>query len=136
MNNFRTNFLEALVTREDISPSRSVCKNLFGTVVHDELREEVRQQNIGKLKEKKLKYNFDFEKDEPLAGRYIWQKVSNFDRTENRKKLLPEDGGTCKKTNRENSVKTNKPKNRSLTDEKEHKITGMLVNYIRVRNDF
>jgi hypothetical protein len=104
-----------------------VCKNLFGTDNRDEFREEVRQQNIERLQEKKLQYNFDFEKEEPLPGRYLWERVSNLNRTKNCNKLPTEDRAISKNRGSQVLSKNDSLKNTSSKDQLgEHKITGKL----------
>lgn len=112
---------------QSINPSRGVCKNLFGTDNRDEFREEVRQQNIERLQEKKLQYNFDFEKEEPLPGRYLWERVSNLNRTKNCNKLPTEDRAISKNRGSQVLSKNDSLKNTSSKDQLgEHKITGKL----------
>ena len=111
---------------QSIVPSRSVCRNLFGPVDHDEFRQELRKQNIERLEEKKLQYNFDFEKHEPLQGSYLWEKVSNLNRTENINKLRTEDRLMSKNRSPKVLSKTDSPQSKSSKDQGEHKITGEL----------
>ncbi|XP_078063200.1 cyclin-dependent kinase inhibitor 1B-like [Mustelus asterias] len=59
--------------------NKAVCRSLFGTVDHDELRRDLKTQ----LKEIKnshcQRWNFDFENHSPLAGDYIWKAFDTRD---------------------------------------------------------
>ncbi|XP_038639858.1 cyclin-dependent kinase inhibitor 1B-like [Scyliorhinus canicula] len=59
--------------------SKAVCRSLFGTVDHEELRRDLKDQ----LKEMKsshcLRWNFDFQNHSPLAGNYIWEAFDTRD---------------------------------------------------------
>ena len=84
----------------DTAPSRGVCRNLFGPVDHRELREDLEKERRDHLEAKKWEYNFDFEKDEPLPGRYAWEKLSS---------TTFEKSSTCSKTNCEPLVTMGEP---------------------------
>lgn len=121
-----SNFSEG-ISRQNITPSRSACRNLFGTVDHDEIREEERKQNIERLREKRFEYNFDFEKGTPLEGRYVWERVPNIaNRYENRSgrgTAEEENGsGTTDSQITEISTKKHLPTSQPI----EQKITGKL----------
>lgn len=122
-----TDCLETGIPRqsENITPSRSVCRNLFGTMInHNDYLEETRKRNIERLEEKKQQYNFDFEKDEPLLGRYHWEKVSNFT-TRNCCKLAIQSKPIAKRRNSKAFSKTDSKTNgKSPSKAQEHKITG------------
>ena len=60
----------------DTMPSRNVCRNLFGPVNHREIQEEIEKDKRQLMAAKKNEYNFDFEKEEPFPGRYLWEKPS------------------------------------------------------------
>ena len=114
------------------TPSRSVCRNLFGTVInHDDFLEVTRKRNIERLEEKRQQYNFDFEKDEPLPGRYLWEKVSNFE-TRNCSKLTMQSKPIAKRRNSNAFSKTDSKTNRKPSQGKEeHRITGKgLIFYL------
>ena len=84
----------------DTAPSRGACRNLFGPVDHRELREDLEKERRDHLEAKKWEYNFDFEKDEPLPGRYVWEKLSS---------TTLGKSSTCSKTNCEALVTTVEP---------------------------
>ena len=111
---------------QNVTPSRRVSRNLFGSVDHDEFREEIRKQNIARREEKKTEYNFDFEKDVPLPGRFLWEKVSNLNKTEDCNEIRAEDRLISKITNSKMLSKTDSPKNKPTKDQEERKITGRL----------
>jgi hypothetical protein len=96
-------------------------------VDHDELREEIRKQSIARLEEKKLEYNFDFEKEVPLPGRYLWEKVSNLNKTDDCNKLRTEDTPISKNRSSKILSKTDSSKNKPVKDQEERKITGKLL---------
>ena len=125
-----TDCTEAGIPRQSdsITPSRSVCRNLFGTVInHDDFHEVTRKQNIERLEEKKQQYNFDFERDEPLPGRYLWEKVSNFE-TRNCNKLTMQSKPIAKRRNSNAFSKTNRKPSQG---KEEHRITGKgLIFYL------
>ena len=105
------------------TPSRRVSRNLFGPVDHDEFRDEIRKQNIARLEEKKTEYNFDFEKDVPLPGRFLWEKVSNLNKTEDCNQVRAEDRLISKNTSSKVLSKTDSSKNKPSKDQEERKIT-------------
>lgn len=111
---------------ENVTPSRSVCRNLFGTTIdHNEFLEETKKRNIERLQEKTQQYNFDFEKDQPLPGRYLWEKVSNFG-TGNCNKLTIQSKPILKRRNSKAFSKTDSKTNgKSLKSQEEYKITGI-----------
>lgn len=61
--------------RPNIVPSRSVCRNLFGPVDHEQLKADLLREKEEIIKEDTRKWNFDFENDIPLLGRYLWEKM-------------------------------------------------------------
>ena len=52
-----------------------VRRNLFGTVDHEQIRDDLNREMSRILEEKKRKWNFDFENCQPLPGRYKWERV-------------------------------------------------------------
>lgn len=52
-----------------------VRRNLFGTVDHEQIRDDLNREMNSILEEKKRKWNFDFENCQPLPGRYKWERV-------------------------------------------------------------
>ena len=116
--------------RESVTPSRTVCRNLFGTVNHDEIREELNKQNTRTLQEKRLEYNFDFEREVPLQpGRYLWEKIPNLNRTQKCNKLTTEEGDISKRSNSK-AISKHLTKNKSSNHQEEHKITSKLYKYV------
>ena len=111
---------------QNVTPSGRVSRNLFGPVDHDEFREEIRKQNIARLEEKKTEYNFDFEKDVPLPGRYLWEKVSNMNKTEDCSQERAEDRLISKTTSSKILSKTDSSMNKPIKDQEERKITDFF----------
>jgi hypothetical protein len=68
------------VAVEDVESRRRLRKSLHETVKEAELEDffQVAEKDLrNKLLECSMKYNFDFEKDEPLGGgRYEWVKLN------------------------------------------------------------
>ena len=60
----------------DIQPSSNVCRMLFGPVDHEELRQDIEKDRRKMVEDQKIEYNFDFEKDKPLDGRYLWEPLA------------------------------------------------------------
>ena len=52
-----------------------VRRNLFGTVDHEQIRDDLNREMNSILEEKKRKWNFDFENCQPLPGRFKWERV-------------------------------------------------------------
>uniref|UniRef100_UPI00398F089C cyclin-dependent kinase inhibitor 1C-like n=1 Tax=Pristiophorus japonicus TaxID=55135 RepID=UPI00398F089C len=53
--------------------NKTVCRSLFGTVDHEELRRDLKNQ-LKEIKNSQCqRWNFDFENHSPLAGNYIWE---------------------------------------------------------------
>lgn len=62
----------------DVDSSRgkmAVRRNLFGTIDHEQIQEDLRREMKLISEEKKRKWNFDFENFKPLHGRYKWERV-------------------------------------------------------------
>ncbi|XP_078387779.1 cyclin-dependent kinase inhibitor 1-like [Cetorhinus maximus] len=59
--------------------NKAVCKSLFGTVDHDELRRDLKKQLKDIKKSHCQRWNFDFENHNPLAGNYIWEAFDTRD---------------------------------------------------------
>lgn len=58
----------------------TVCRNLFGSVDHDEFQRDCIGQMQEMEKASSEKYNFDFSKNEPLSpGKYEWEEVEGKD---------------------------------------------------------
>ncbi|XP_041965039.1 cyclin-dependent kinase inhibitor 1B-like [Alosa pseudoharengus] len=71
-----TSTLERLLARRTfpLHARTGVCRNLFGPVDHDELNREMKSKlrEISELDQRK--WNFNFERDEPLRGDYEWEE--------------------------------------------------------------
>lgn len=61
--------------RPDITPSRSVCRQLFGPVNHEQLRADLLSEKEKLGEENNQMWNFDFENDVPLVGKYVWERL-------------------------------------------------------------
>ncbi|XP_062451272.1 cyclin-dependent kinase inhibitor 1 [Rhea pennata] len=55
--------------------SSKVCRNLFGPVDHDQLQNDFQDLLRRQLEEAQHRWNFDFETDTPLEGRFKWERV-------------------------------------------------------------
>ncbi|XP_066480415.1 cyclin-dependent kinase inhibitor 1 [Tiliqua scincoides] len=75
------------------SCSKKICRNLFGPVDHDQFQKDVQSLMRAQLKEAQQKWNFDFETETPLEGKYKWEKVSHVN------VLPPQDLMSCPKEN-------------------------------------
>uniref|UniRef100_A0A8C4QD44 Cyclin-dependent kinase inhibitor domain-containing protein n=1 Tax=Eptatretus burgeri TaxID=7764 RepID=A0A8C4QD44_EPTBU len=53
-----------------------VCRNLFGPVDHEASRADLRAQLQEIAERSRLRWNFDFQRDTSLEGRYAWEAVS------------------------------------------------------------
>lgn len=54
---------------------KAVKRNLFGTVDHEQIRDDLHRELRRISEEKKHKWNFDFENFQPLPGRFKWERV-------------------------------------------------------------
>eukprot|EP00794_Sanderia_malayensis_P010918 gene10918-12078_t len=54
--------------------SRKVCRSLWGPVDHDKIREDLEREEKALSKELSQKWNFDFDNERPLKGRWSWSK--------------------------------------------------------------
>lgn len=73
--------------RPDITPSRSVCRQLFGPVDHVQLRADLLREKEKLGVDNNQTWNFDFENGVPLVGKYVWERLFpkvNGDRTVSR----------------------------------------------------
>lgn len=61
--------------RPNINPSRSVCRQLFGPVNHEQLRADLLRERRKMNDENTQTWNFDFENGVPLVGRYVWERL-------------------------------------------------------------
>lgn len=55
--------------------SEKVCRNLFGEVDHEQLKEDFTMLMSDTLEEAKRTWNFDFLNETPLEGDYEWERV-------------------------------------------------------------
>ncbi|XP_067387698.1 cyclin-dependent kinase inhibitor 1 isoform X2 [Emydura macquarii macquarii] len=55
--------------------SRKLCRNLFGLVDHEQLQNEFQDLIRRHLEEAQHRWNFDFETETPLEGKFKWEKV-------------------------------------------------------------
>ena len=62
--------------KENILPSRRACRSLFGPVDHDEVKKTLAREMDVLDTRQKLKWNFDFKNEVPLAGKFHWEKVT------------------------------------------------------------
>ncbi|XP_043944124.1 cyclin-dependent kinase inhibitor 1B isoform X1 [Protopterus annectens] len=63
--------------RQADAPKSAVCRVLFGTPNHQELKQELTKQLQEMRYEHEMKYNFDFKNNKPKPGRYKWQAVAS-----------------------------------------------------------
>nr|XP_013798035.1 PREDICTED: cyclin-dependent kinase inhibitor 1 [Apteryx mantelli mantelli] len=55
--------------------SSKVCRNLFGPVDHNQLQNDFQNLLRQQLEEAQDRWNFNFETDTPLEGRFEWERV-------------------------------------------------------------
>ena len=65
--------------KENIIPSRRACRSLFGPVDHDEVKKTLAREMDVLDTRQKLKWNFDFKNEVPLAGKFHWEKITSDD---------------------------------------------------------
>ncbi|XP_062990446.1 cyclin-dependent kinase inhibitor 1B [Elgaria multicarinata webbii] len=68
--------LERMEARQADYPKPSACRNLFGPVDHAELARELQQHSRDLEAASRAKWNFDFQRDQPLRGRYEWRALA------------------------------------------------------------
>ncbi len=61
--------------RLNIMPSKGVKRTLFEPVDHSELEASLKEKMDAIHKESQERWNFDFEAEKPLNGKYDWEKV-------------------------------------------------------------
>lgn len=72
--------LERMDARLPDHAKPSSCRNLFGTVDHEELTKDFNEHFQLMVEEKSAEYNYDFPNDKPLQhGRFEWQNVNSKD---------------------------------------------------------
>ena len=62
--------------KENIIPSRRACRSLFGPVDHDEVKKTLAREMDVLDTRQKLRWNFDFKNEVPLAGKFHWERVT------------------------------------------------------------
>ncbi|XP_053313502.1 cyclin-dependent kinase inhibitor 1-like [Spea bombifrons] len=55
--------------------SHKVCRNIFGSVDHDQLKADFEKHMKSAAEEAKQRWNFDFANEAPLEGKYKWEKM-------------------------------------------------------------
>ncbi|XP_009999698.1 PREDICTED: cyclin-dependent kinase inhibitor 1 [Chaetura pelagica] len=55
--------------------SSKVCRNLFGPVDHQQLQDDLEDLLRQELEEAQQRWNFDFQKETPLEGPFVWERV-------------------------------------------------------------
>ncbi|KAI3376907.1 hypothetical protein L3Q82_000154 [Scortum barcoo] len=58
-----------------MNPRESVRRSLFGPVDHDQLRRDLKQRLREITEEDSRRWNFDFQTETPLPGRFQWEEV-------------------------------------------------------------
>nr|XP_046250706.1 cyclin-dependent kinase inhibitor 1Ca [Scatophagus argus] len=53
----------------------SICRSLFGPVDHDQLRRELKQKLKEITEQDSRRWNFNFQTETPLAGRFQWEEI-------------------------------------------------------------
>ncbi|KAG9337325.1 hypothetical protein AGOR_G00251490 [Albula goreensis] len=92
--------LERVEVRLSDNPKPSFCRNLFGSVDHEELRRDLKGHLQEMEQASSAKYNFDFENHKPLpSGRYDWQLVDSKDLPEFYSRPLRSSKGICRSGN-------------------------------------
>ncbi|KAM7015335.1 cyclin dependent kinase inhibitor 1Ca [Tautogolabrus adspersus] len=54
----------------------SVCRNLFGSVDQEQLRRDLKQRLKEIAEQDSRRWNFNFQTDTPLCGRFQWEEMS------------------------------------------------------------
>ncbi|KAF7662437.1 hypothetical protein LDENG_00236250 [Lucifuga dentata] len=69
--------LERLVARRTFPLHRrtSVCRNLFGPVDHDDLKQEMKDKLREISERDQQRWNFNFDANTPLDGNYEWEEI-------------------------------------------------------------
>ncbi|KAH1171623.1 cyclin-dependent kinase inhibitor 1 isoform X1 [Mauremys mutica] len=55
--------------------NRKLCRNLFGPVDHEQLQNDLQDLMRRHLEEAQCRWNFDFETETPLEGKFKWERV-------------------------------------------------------------
>lgn len=95
----------------DNNPKPSFCKNLFGSLDHDEWKRDYRQHLLEMEHAASAKWNFDFKNDKPLpgGGRFEWESEdgNNLPEFYSRPPRDSTTGTSCRTGNNNNSVDLN-----------------------------
>ncbi|XP_074522796.1 cyclin dependent kinase inhibitor 1Ca [Halichoeres trimaculatus] len=58
-----------------IQRRESVCRNLFGSVDHEQLRRDLTQRLREITEQDSRRWNFNFQTDTPMCGRFQWEEI-------------------------------------------------------------
>ncbi|XP_036376165.1 cyclin-dependent kinase inhibitor 1B-like [Megalops cyprinoides] len=107
------------------NPKPSFCRNLFGSVDHEELRRDLKQHLQEMEQASSAEWNFDFKNDEPLpAGRYQWERVNSRDLPDFYSRQPPASKNVCRSGN--NNVDLNGNHNCMIASHREDSIEDRL----------
>ena len=74
----RKHVLESSVVHGVIPVHQSgVCRNLFGPIDNDQLSRELKAKLKDIHEQDKCRWNFNFETNMPLVGRYQWEELNS-----------------------------------------------------------
>ncbi|XP_005811130.1 cyclin-dependent kinase inhibitor 1B-like [Xiphophorus maculatus] len=59
----------------NIGCRESVCRNLFGPVDHDQLRQDFQLKLKEMMSQDSQRWNFNFQSEMPQLGRFQWEKI-------------------------------------------------------------
>ena len=65
--------------RSPVMSKTKVCRRLFGEVDHGELKRVLEESKAVMFKQQAEKWNFDYQTETPMRGRYDWQRVMRGD---------------------------------------------------------
>ena len=117
-----------MLERENIYYLRSRnVKRMLWPVDHDNIRSELKNEQLKIRKEFTEKYNFDFETDKPMLGKYSWLPLCS--ESFNGSSCVIEDRPCCSAAEKKNKTNTSTSKKRkersknSMTVPKKKKIS-------------
>ncbi|XP_032804879.2 uncharacterized protein LOC116939932 isoform X1 [Petromyzon marinus] len=61
--------------RSPVLPRTAVCRSLFGSPEHGEVEKELKETLAALAEDHRRRWNFDFEGDRPLRGRFEWEAL-------------------------------------------------------------
>uniref|UniRef100_A0A8C4R4P2 Cyclin-dependent kinase inhibitor domain-containing protein n=1 Tax=Eptatretus burgeri TaxID=7764 RepID=A0A8C4R4P2_EPTBU len=68
--------LQSGARRSPLFPRAAVCRSLFGPVDHAETHKRLREEVSAMGEERKRRWDFDFDSEEPLrGGKFVWEAV-------------------------------------------------------------